>query len=63
MDKSIVVLNIVDFFFLVCGALVYSRSPQAHRALFRAESLKGGELSDFLCDLSVDDVFSIGIVQ
>ena len=34
-----------------------------HRALFWAESLKGGELSDFLGDLSVNDVFRTAIVQ
>ena len=31
--------------------------------LFRAESLKGGELSNFFGDLSVDDVFRIVIVK
>ena len=33
------------------------------RALFWTKSLTGGELSDFLGDLSVDDVFKIVIVQ
>ena len=33
-----------------------------HRALFWLESLKGGELSDFLGDLSVYGVFRIAIV-
>ena len=32
-------------------------------ALFWDESLKGGELSNFLGDLSVDDVFRIATVQ
>ena len=35
---------------------------QVHHTLFWAELLKGGELSDFLGDLSVDDVFRIAIV-
>ena len=52
-----------DFFFQVCGGLTYPTDPQVHRALFWAESFKGGELSDFLGDLSVDDVFRIAIVQ
>ena len=42
---------------------IYPRDPQVHRTLFRAKSLKGGELSNFLGDLSVDDVFRIAIVQ
>ena len=46
-----------DFFFQVCGWLTYPRDLQVHRTLFRAKSLKGGELSNFLGDLSVDDVF------
>ena len=45
-----------DFFFQVCGGLTYPRDPQVHRALFRAQSLKGGELSDFHGNLSVGDV-------
>ena len=52
-----------DFFFQVCGWLTYPRDLQVHRALFWAESLKDGELSNFLGDLSVDDVFRIAIVQ
>ena len=52
-----------DFFFQVCGGLTNPRDPQVHRALFWAESLKVGKLSDFLGDLSVDDVFRIAIVQ
>ena len=34
-----------------------------HRALVKAKSLKGGELSSFLGDLSNDDVFRIALVQ
>ena len=34
-----------------------------HLALFWIESLKDGKLSNFLGDLSVDDVFTIAIVQ
>ena len=52
-----------DFFFQVCGGLTNPRDPQVHWALFWAESLKGGKLSNFLGDLSVDDVFRIAIVQ
>ena len=52
-----------DFFFEVCGWLAYPRDPQVHMALFWVESLKGGELNNFLGDLSVDDVFRIAIVQ
>ena len=52
-----------DFFFQVCRWLTYPRDPQVHRILFRAELLKGGELRNFLGDLSVDDVFRIAIVQ
>ena len=52
-----------DFFFQVCGGLSNQRNPQVHRALFWAESLKGGKLSDFLGDLGVDDVFRIAIVE
>ena len=33
-----------------------------HRALFWAEWLKGGELSNFLRDLSVDDVFRLPLI-
>ena len=51
-----------DFFFQVCGGLTYPRNPQVHRALFWAESLKGGKLSDFLGNLSIYDVFRIAIV-
>ena len=51
-----------DFFFQVCQELTYPRDPQVHRALFRVESLKGGELSNFLGNLSID-VFRIAIVQ
>ena len=51
-----------DFFIQVCEGLIYPRYPQVHKALFRAESLKGGKLSDFLGDLSVDDVFTIASV-
>ena len=36
---------------------------KVHRALCLAEWLKGGKLTDFLGDLSVDDVFRIAIVQ
>ena len=50
-------------FFQVCGWLTYSMDPQLHRTLFRAKSFKGVELSDFLGDLSVDDVFGIAIAQ
>ena len=35
------------------GGLTYLRDPHAHEALFRAESLKGRKLSDFLADWSV----------
>ena len=52
-----------DFFFQVCRWLTYPRDPQVHRTLFRAKSLKSGERSNFLGDLSVDDVFRIAIVQ
>ena len=52
-----------DFFFQVCGGLIYPSDPQMRRALFWAKLLKGGELSDFLDDLSVDDIFRITIVQ
>ena len=52
-----------DFFFQVCGGLTYLRDPQVHRALIWAESLKSGELSDFLGDLSFDDNFRIAVVQ
>ena len=40
-----------------------SKGPQVHGEPFCAESLKGGELSDFLGDPSVDDIFRIAIVQ
>ena len=40
-----------------------SKGPSVHRTLFRAKSLTGGELSNFLGDLSVDNVFRIAIVQ
>ena len=50
-----------SFLKLVVG-LPTQRDPQVYRTLFWAESLKGGELSNFL-DLSVDDVFRIAVVQ
>ena len=43
--------------------LTYPRDPQVHKELFWAKSLKGGELSNFVGDLSVNDVFRISIVQ
>ena len=52
-----------DFFFQVCGGLTHPRGSRVHRSLFWAESLEGEKLSDFLGDLSVDDVFGIAIVQ
>ena len=52
-----------DFFFEVCGGLTYLRDPPIHQALFWAELLKGGKLSDLLGNLSIDDVFRIAIVQ
>ena len=52
-----------DFFFQVCGGLTYPRDSQVHAALFRAKSLKGGEQTNFLGNLSVDDIFKIPIVQ
>ena len=52
-----------DFFFQVYGGLANPRDSQVYRALFWTESLKGGELSDFLGDMSVDDAFRIAIVQ
>ena len=54
---------VLTSFFQVCGGLANPRDLQVHRALFWAESLKGGKLSDFVGDLSVDDVFRIAIVQ
>ena len=36
--------------------------PQVHRALFWAESRKGGKLTNFLGDFRADDVFRIAIV-
>ena len=51
------------FFFQVCGGFIYPRHLQVHRTLFLAESLKGGELSDFLGNLGIDDIFKIAIVQ
>ena len=48
-----------DFFFQACGGLTNPRDSQVHRALFWAELLKVAELSDFLGDLSVDDVFKM----
>ena len=50
-------------FFQVCGRLTYQRDSQVRRALSWAESLKGEELTNFLGDLRVDDVFRIAIVQ
>ena len=52
-----------DFFFQVCGGLIYPRDPQVDIVLFWTESLEGRELSGFLDDLSVDDVFRTAIVQ
>ena len=52
-----------DFFIQVCRWLTDPRDPQVHRTFIRAKSLKGGERSNFLGDLSVDDVFRIAIVQ
>ena len=52
-----------DFFFQVCEGFTYLRDPQLHKALFWAESLKGGELSYFLSDLSVNNIFRVAIVQ
>ena len=50
------------FFFQVYEGIAYPRDTQVHRALFWAESFKGGEVNDFLDNLSVDDVFRIAIV-
>ena len=36
--------------------------PQAHKTLFKDESLKGGGLSNFLGNLSVDDFVKKTIV-
>ena len=52
-----------DFFFQICGKLTNRRDPQVYRALFCAKSLKGGELSGFFGDLSVDDVFRVAFFQ
>ena len=37
--------------------------PYVHGTFFWAESLNGGELSDFLRDLRTDDVYRIAIVK
>ena len=59
-----------NFFWAVPGScfqvfrrLTYPRDSQVHRILFRAKSLKGGKLSNFVGDLSVGDVFRIAIVS
>ena len=40
-----------------------SKGPSSTQDTFQGQMLKGGELSNFLGDLSVDDVFRIAIVQ
>ena len=62
-DRTIAFHDGFDFFFQVCGGLSYPRDPQVRRTLFWTKSLKSEELSNFLGDLSVDDVFRIAVVQ
>ena len=52
-----------NFFFQVCGEFTYPMDSQVYRALFRAESLQDIELSNFLGNVSVHDVFRVAIVQ
>ena len=66
VDRTIAAFHgCFDFFFQVCEGLALPRSPQVHILLFRTKWLRngGGKLSDFLGDLSADDVFRVASVQ